>query len=64
MAGATDRSVIGSDQLIGTLVKVGSASATCTTQGEELGRPCTEAAVEHALACAARRIAAHDDERA
>jgi streptomycin 6-kinase len=35
-----------------------------TTQWEELGRPCTEAAVEHALACAVRRIAAHDDERA
>ena len=34
-----------------------------TTQWEELGHPCTEAAVEHALACAARRIAAHDDER-
>lgn len=35
-----------------------------STQYEELGRPCTEAAVEHALACAERRIAAHDDERA
>ena len=35
-----------------------------TTQWEELGHPCTEAAVDHALACAARRIAAHDDERA
>ena len=35
-----------------------------TTQWEELGHPCTEAAVEHALACADRRIAAHDDERA
>jgi streptomycin 6-kinase len=35
-----------------------------TTQWEELGHPCTEAAVEHALACAARRMAAHDDERA
>ncbi len=35
-----------------------------TTQWEELGHPCTEAAVEHALACAAQRIAAHDDERA
>jgi streptomycin 6-kinase len=35
-----------------------------TTEWEELGHPCTEAAVEHALACAARRIAAHDDERA
>ncbi len=33
-----------------------------TTEWEELGHPCTEAAVEHALACAARRIAAHDDE--
>jgi streptomycin 6-kinase len=35
-----------------------------TTQWEELGHPCTQAAVEHALACAAQRIAAHDDERA
>jgi streptomycin 6-kinase len=34
-----------------------------TTQWEELGHPCTEAAVDHALVCAARRIAAHDDER-
>ena len=31
---------------------------------EALGRPCSERAVEHALACAERRIAAHDDERA
>ncbi|MGH3374740.1 MAG: aminoglycoside phosphotransferase family protein [Actinoallomurus sp.] len=31
---------------------------------EETGRPCTAAAVEHALACAARRAAAHDDGRA
>lgn len=31
---------------------------------EETGRPCSPRAVEHALACAARRIAAHDDERA
>lgn len=30
----------------------------------ELDHPCTEAAVEHALACAERRVAAHDDERA
>lgn len=35
-----------------------------TSQWETLGRPCTAAAVEDALACAARRIAAHDDERA
>lgn len=31
---------------------------------EELGRPCSERAVDHALACAERRVAAHDDERA
>jgi streptomycin 6-kinase len=30
----------------------------------ELDRPCSERAVEYALACAARRISAHDDERA
>jgi streptomycin 6-kinase len=35
-----------------------------TTQWEELGHPCTEAAVDHALTCAARRAASHDDERA
>jgi streptomycin 6-kinase len=29
-----------------------------------LGRPCTERAVEHAMACAARRAEAHDAERA
>ncbi|MFV0307401.1 MAG: aminoglycoside phosphotransferase family protein [Desertimonas sp.] len=31
---------------------------------EHLGRPCTEAVIDHAVACAERRIAAHDDERA
>ncbi len=31
---------------------------------EELGRPCSERAVTYAVACAERRIAAHDDERA
>jgi hypothetical protein len=30
----------------------------------ELDRPCSERVIEHALACAARRVAAHDDERA
>ncbi len=30
----------------------------------ELDRPCSERAIDHALACAARRIDAHDDERA
>ncbi|HTT87412.1 MAG TPA: aminoglycoside phosphotransferase family protein, partial [Acidimicrobiales bacterium] len=35
-----------------------------TETWEELDRPCTERTVDHALACAARRIAAHDDERA
>lgn len=31
---------------------------------EDLGRPCSERAVDHALVCAERRIAAHDDELA
>src|SRR5262245_27212494 len=31
---------------------------------EELGRPCSERARDHALRCAERRIAAHDDARA
>jgi streptomycin 6-kinase len=31
---------------------------------EELDRPCSERAVEYSLACASRRITAHDDERA
>lgn len=35
-----------------------------TITWEALGRPCQERAVEHALACATRRIAAHDDDRA
>ncbi len=30
----------------------------------ELGCPCSERAVDYALGCAARRVAAHDDERA
>jgi streptomycin 6-kinase len=38
--------------------------AFITRMWPELDRPCSEAAVEHALACAGRRIAAHDDERA
>jgi streptomycin 6-kinase len=35
-----------------------------TATWEELDHPCSERAVDHALACAARRVAAHDDERA
>ncbi len=31
---------------------------------QELDRPCTERAVDYALACGNRRVAAHDDERA
>lgn len=31
---------------------------------EQLDRPCSQRAVEHAIACAERRIRAHDDERA
>jgi streptomycin 6-kinase len=35
-----------------------------TSEWDALGRPCSERAVAHALDCAERRIAAHDDERA
>jgi len=35
-----------------------------TRTWEDLDRPCPERTIEHALACAARRIDAHDDERA
>jgi len=35
-----------------------------TDSWEQLGRPCTEQAVHYALACAERRLRAHDDERA
>ncbi len=35
-----------------------------TRTWDELDRPCSERAIEDALACAGRRIAAHDDERA
>lgn len=35
-----------------------------TATWEELDRPCSERAVAYALACAAQRIDAHDDERA
>ena len=31
---------------------------------EELDRPCPRATIDHAVACAARRVAAHDDRRA
>ncbi|MDQ4103402.1 MAG: hypothetical protein M3186_06745 [Actinomycetota bacterium] len=34
------------------------------TTWEDLDRPCSEHALDHALACASRRIDAHDDERA
>ena len=34
------------------------------TDWTDLDRPCSAAAVEHAVACAQRRAAAHDDERA
>ncbi len=35
-----------------------------TSAWERLDRPCSERAVDHAVACAGRRVAAHDDERA
>lgn len=41
-----------------------SLIAFLTATWTELDRPCSEAAVDHAVACAERRIAAHDSERA
>jgi streptomycin 6-kinase len=38
--------------------------AEITRRWDALDRPCSAGAVEHAIACAERRIAAHDDERA
>lgn len=35
-----------------------------TTRWEELDRPCHERAIDHAVRCARRRVAAHDDEHA
>ena len=43
--------------------KAAGLAAFITKQWEDLDRPCTEAAVDQALGCAARRRAAHDDER-
>jgi streptomycin 6-kinase len=39
-------------------------ASAITTTWEALDRPCAERTVEHALACAERRVAAHDPERA
>jgi streptomycin 6-kinase len=41
-----------------------SLAGFITATWEELSHPCSERAVCHALACAERRVAAHDDERA
>ena len=35
-----------------------------TSRWEQLGRPCSEEAIDYALRCAERRLAAHNDERA
>ena len=35
-----------------------------TATWEDLGRPCPQRTVDHALVCASRRIDAHDDDRA
>lgn len=35
-----------------------------TATWEDLGRPCSQRAVDHALVCASRRIDAHEDDRA
>jgi streptomycin 6-kinase len=39
-------------------------AASIARDWEELDRPCSERAIDYALACATRRIAAHADERA
>jgi streptomycin 6-kinase len=39
-------------------------AAFITQTWEDLGHPCSERAVAHAVGCAQRRAAAHDDERA
>ncbi len=44
--------------------KAASLARAIPEMWEELDRPCSEAAVDQALAAAARREAAHDDERA
>lgn len=44
--------------------RAGGSSNFITKTWEELDRPCSEHAVDYALACAAQRIAAHDDQRA
>jgi streptomycin 6-kinase len=44
--------------------KAAALSTFIQAAWEETGRPCSRRAVEHALRCAERRRAAHDDERA
>ena len=44
--------------------KGGWLMAYITTMWEHLDRPCAERTIDHARTCAARRIEAHDDERA
>jgi len=44
--------------------KAGWLIERITAQWEELDHPCDERAIAHAVDCAERRIAAHDDERA
>lgn len=43
--------------------KAGWLAELIEREWERLGHPCSEAVIEHALACARRREAAHDDER-
>jgi streptomycin 6-kinase len=44
--------------------KARQLSGFITAAWEELGRPCSQRAIDYALACAAQRAKAHDDERA
>ena len=56
------------DDLLGTLpdgrTKAEGLATYITEMWETLGRPCSERAVAHALACARSRAAAHDPDRA
>lgn len=59
------RAEVGADHGLPTgAQKARALAAAITGWWAELDAPCSERAVEHALACADRRAAAHDDERA
>ena len=52
------------DILCSTVARVWRLAEFIASTWEELDRPCSERAIDHAIACAARRVVAHHDERA